>query len=114
MLVSDDNIQAVKENSVPKNTARNTAWAVTMWKDWSAHHQQSYLGNYTELPVHLYIANNLVLDYWVSKFVVETKNASGDIYPPNTLYSACCGLQRYIKQCRPDVNILKVLIFLSL
>lgn len=28
-------------------------------------------------------------------------------YPPSTLYSICCGLQRYIRDVKPDLNLLK-------
>ena len=107
VLMSDSDLRAVKENAVPKNTARNTTWAVKVWKDWSAHRQQSFPGVFSEWPVHLYIANDHILDYWLSKFVIEVRNSCGNVYPPNTLYSVCCGLQRYIKDHRPQINIFK-------
>ena len=49
------------------------------------------------MAVHLYLADKNVLDYWLSKFVTELRNQKGQPYPPNTVYSVCCGLQRYIK-----------------
>ena len=33
---SDQNVEEAKLNSVPKNTCRNTKWAVEVWKDWSS------------------------------------------------------------------------------
>ena len=54
--------------------------------------------------MHLYIANNQQLDYWLSKFVLETRRSDGEHYPPNTLYSICCGLLRYLREHRPEVN----------
>ena len=95
----------MKENAVPKNTAKNTTWAVSIWKQWSTHRQKSYPGVYSEWPVHLYLADENTLDYWLSKFVIEARNQKGQPYPPNTLYSVCCGLQRYIKEHRPQLNI---------
>ena len=83
---SDEQLEVGKSNSVPKNTARNTAWAVKTWKQWSAHRQQAYPAAYSEWPVHLFIANNHHLDYWLSKFVLEARS-DGEPYPPNTLYS---------------------------
>ena len=105
ILKSDSDLQAVKENAVPKNTAKNTTWAVSIWKQWSTHRQKSYPGVYSEWPVHLYLADENTLDYWLSKFVIEARNQKGQPYPPNTLYSVCCGLQRYIKEHRPQLNI---------
>ena len=95
----------MKENAVPKNTAKNTTWAVSIRKQWSTHRQKSYPGVYSQWPVHLYLADENTLDYWLSKFVIEARNQKGQPYPPNTLYSVCCGLQRYIKEHRPQLNI---------
>ena len=63
-----------------------------MWKNWSAFWQRSYPGQYSEWPVHLY--DQVVLDYWLSKVVVKVRNSCVNMYPPNALYPACCGLQR--------------------
>ena len=74
VLKSDSDLQAVKENAVPKNTAKNTTWAVSIWKQWNTHRQKSYPGVYSEWPVHLYLADENTLDYWLSKFVIEARN----------------------------------------
>ena len=47
------------------------------------------------------------LDYWLSKFVLEARKANGDCYTPDTLYSICSGLLRYIRENRPEINIFK-------
>ena len=39
--------------------------------------------------------------------MLEARKTSGDCYPPDTLYSICSGLQRYIRQDRPEINIYK-------
>ena len=36
---------------------------------------------------------------------MESRKRNGDHYPPKTLYAICCGLQRYIQDRRPEVNI---------
>ena len=33
---ANKNVEEAKLNSVPKNTCRNTKWAVEVWKDWSS------------------------------------------------------------------------------
>ena len=40
------------------------------------------------------------LDYWLSKFVQEVSNSSGERYPSRSLYSIICGLKRHLS----DVN----------
>lgn len=104
---SDEKLQEIKDNSVPKNTARNTAWAVNIWKQWSLSRQEGFPGKFSEWPVHLYIADNIQLDYLLSKFVIEVKKSDSNTYPPNTLYSICCGLLRYVRERRPEVNFFR-------
>ena len=41
--------------------------------------------------------------YWLPKFVVELHKEDGTMYPPNSIYSIICGLQRCLK-CS-DINI---------
>ena len=104
-LTTDSQLQEAKVASVSKNTAKTTAWSLNIWKEWSKHRQTLHPGAYSEWPVHLYLADNTQLDYWLSKFVLETRKRNGDYYPPKTLYAICCGLQRYIQEHRPEVNI---------
>ena len=40
------------------------------------------------------------LNYWMSKFVLEVSNSSGERFPSRLLYSIICGLKRHLS----DVN----------
>ena len=40
------------------------------------------------------------LNYWLSKFVQEVNNSSGECYPSCSLYSIICGLKHHLS----DVN----------
>ena len=96
-LKTDEELKQAKTNAIPKNTLKNTTWAVKIWKQWSAHRKQVYPGEYGEWPVHPFIANDHQLDYWLSKFVLEARRSDGNPYPPNTLYQICCGLMRFVR-----------------
>ncbi len=104
--VSDSELQEAKLSSVPKNTDKSTSWAVNIWKEWSAHRHKTCV-SHSEWPTHLMITLPRELDYWLSKFVLEARKANGDCYPTDTLYNICCGLLRYIRQNRPEINIFK-------
>ena len=39
--------------------------------------------------------------------MLEARKANGDCYTTDTLYSICSGLLRYIRENRPEINILK-------
>ena len=104
---SDESVEAAKTNSTPKNTSRNTNWAVNVWKDWSSHRRAAFPNSFQERPVHLVLTTNYQLDYGLSKFVVEARRSDGECYPPNTLYGICCGLLRYVRETRPAINFWK-------
>ena len=41
------------------------------------------------------------VNYWLSKFVQEVSNSSGERYPSRSLYSIICGLKRHLS----DINV---------
>ena len=102
---SDNDLELAKKLATPKNTERNTLWAAGVWKEWARSRQESYPAQTKEWPIHPYIAQPEQLNYWLSKFVrIETRKGNGEQYPPSTLYYLCCGLQRYVRDIKPDVN----------
>jgi hypothetical protein len=105
-LKSDAEVEQAKASAVPSNTRKNTSWSVNIWKEWSQHRRQT-CSSITEWPVHLFIAQPQELNHWLSKFVLETRKANGEPYPPDTLYGICSGLLRYIRERRPEINIFK-------
>ena len=105
-LTTDDDVEEAKKRATPQNTDKNTSWAVNVWKQWSAHRRQ-VCASYSDWPTHLMIAVPSELNYWLSKFVLETRKADGDNYPPDTLYVICSGLQRFIRETRPEINLFK-------
>ena len=62
-------------------------------------------------PPHILIQNTSQLDYWLSMFVREVRRRDDLPYPPNTLYSMCCGLMRYVRDLHPEANFFKQLEF---
>ena len=104
--ITDGELEKAKKSAVPKNTSKSTNWAVKIWRDWSVCRQKA-CSRLAEYPTHLLITQPKELDYWLSKFVLEVRKENGDHYPPDTLYSICSGLLRYIRQNRPEINIFK-------
>jgi hypothetical protein len=79
-LTTDDDVEEAKKKAIPKNTDKNTSWAVNVWKQWSAHRRQ-VCASYSDWPTHLMIAVPSELNYWLSKFVLEARKADGEHYP---------------------------------
>lgn len=69
-LTDHSHLSAAKASSI---SAKNTAWSINIWKEWSKHRQESHPRDYNEWPIHLYIANDQQLDHWLSKFVLEAR-----------------------------------------
>ena len=58
-------------------------------------------------PDILNITDNQELNFWLRKLVVEVrkKKDPDTVYPPDTLYQLCCGLQRHMRDNdQPEIN----------
>ena len=102
-LKTDADVEEARKKAIPK---KNTSWALNIWKQWSSHRRQ-VCTSYNDWPTHLMIAQPSELNYWLSKFVLEVKKGNGEQYLPDTLYSVCTGLLRFIRETRPEINIFK-------
>ena len=103
---SDDEVQAARKNAVPSNTAKNTNWAVKVWRDWRGHRLQM-CNSTLDCPPHRLLCSNSELDYWLSKFVLEARRLDGQPYPPRTMYGIVCSIMRYVRELRPQINFFK-------
>ena len=104
---TDAELQQAQKLAVPKTTQKSTQWAVNIWKEWSAQRRDIAPLITRNWPPYLLIQNSSQLDYWLSMFVLEVRRRDGLPYPPNTLYSMCCGLMRYVRDLHPEVNFFK-------
>ena len=44
-LISDEELEKMKESRIPLNTKHNTAWAVRVWKEWADERNSKAPGN---------------------------------------------------------------------
>jgi hypothetical protein len=105
-LISDEELEKMKESRIPLNTKHNTAWAVRVWKEWADERNSKAPGNEKVEP-DICKVSDVELRHWLAKFVVEVrkKASKGECYPPNTLYQLCCALLRYLRNNgRPALN----------
>ena len=49
-LTSKGSIQCVKKSAVPLNTQKNTAWAMTVWVDWTEYRKSALPDDSEEYP----------------------------------------------------------------
>ena len=63
------------------------------------------MNRYPEEPVPeglLSSSDAQVLSKHLARYVVETRRANGNLYPPSTLHSLMCGLLRHMRSINPE------------
>ena len=115
VVVCDNKVEKRRESRIPANTKVNTSWAVRCWEEWAVERNVKVKKNsskekYYEVNPYTNKVANEQLDYWLGKFVLEIrkKKEPGSVYPPNTLYQMCCGLQRLVAECVKGRNFLRM------
>ena len=85
--VTESDILNKIDGSIPTATRKSTTWAA----------------NFPALDR----INNKELNYWMARFVVEARNKKGEVYEGGTctLYSLCCGIQRFIHTERRNAAV---------
>lgn len=112
-LVDDNELERRKLTRIPQSTKINTNWAVRTWSEWAEERNKLHdVGAREEM--HLLVSPEILhldkdeLNYWMSNMVVEVrkKKEPGSVYPPNSLYQLCCGLQRFLRDNGwPELNL---------
>ena len=100
-LFIDKEIQNLRKCVIPANTQKSTSFAISEWKEWSAHRKKM---NQSDWPANLLILNDWELNRWLSRFVLEITR-HGKEYPVNTWYQICCGILCYIQELKPQLDV---------
>ena len=103
---SEEEILQMHQNGVPLNTGQDTAYCLRLWDAWAASRNVN-----TELidkiPPLLQITTEK-LQFWITRFVLETRKKDGTEYPPNSLYHIVTGLMCYLHvNGRPSTDFFK-------
>jgi hypothetical protein len=61
-----------------------------------------------DLDINVCNMSAKTLNFRLTKFVMEVCKEDGECFPPQTLYSICCGIQRHVAECN-GVNACTVL-----
>ena len=99
--VTDQELSKLAEGLVPQNTAKMTSGALKNFQEWMSN---SNVCNPSD-PVpedFLQCTDPVTLNKHLSKFIVETRKSSGELYPPVTLHQLLCGILRYMRRNNPS------------
>ena len=87
-----------------KRTKQDTKYCLNLWEEWRKHREHT---THVDIaPIHLLSLSELA--HWLTRFVLEIRKKTGEVYTPNTLHHICCGLMRHIRLSgNPQVDFFK-------
>ena len=96
-FIQDDELS---KGFVPKNTDMSTKWALKNLQLWKEARNLKFPDD--RVPDNLLqVPDESVLNLWLSRYVVETRNAAGEPYPPATIYQLLSALLRSMRAENP-------------
>ncbi len=103
--VDDEEVADASKGVVPANTVRRNAWAVNNLMSWAKARNEENPGDL--VPVDLLECRCPdVVNKWLCRFVMETRQESGEPYPPKSIYALLCGLHHVQKDNKIQFNFL--------
>ena len=114
--VSQVTLDEMVANRIPKNTKKNTNWAVKVWNSWAHERNTTRIPSLQAaqdlppIPLHTQFHNysDEDLSTFMARFVVEARKRDGSQYSRYSLEQLMCGLQRFLKESvRADINIIE-------
>jgi hypothetical protein len=91
--VGDKELIEASRGVIPKNTKRRNNWASKNFLDWLKNRNEKVPND--PVPEDLFNCQDpAVVNKWLCRYVLETRQQDGKPYPPKSLYGLLCGIQR--------------------
>ena len=90
---------------IPVNTEASTGWAVRTFNAWALN--RSFLHASEAVPDDLLESHDPeLLSKWLCRFLLEARKSNGSPYPPASLRSLLCGLNRVLQKNKAPFSVL--------
>ena len=92
-------VEEVRKPGVPIKMQQSTSWVHNVWAEWAQERKQRIIEDIEKGHQLCETFADMCIDnmvFWLPKFVLEVRNRKGELYPLDSLYNLCCGLQRSI------------------
>ena len=100
-FAKEEELSQFAKGLVPQNTTKSTKWALNNFEAWMKSRNLSCPDN--PVPENILTCSDPeILNLHLSRFVIETRKANGDDYPPSTLHQLLCGILRFMREHNPD------------
>jgi hypothetical protein len=100
--LEEGDIDNFKLSFESKNTRKNTNWSFTTFQEWRKYRMELTGAFIPELAQ----MNEIEMNGWMSRFVLEARRKDGAPYPPRSLYQLCVGLLRHLRENGNPANFL--------
>ena len=101
MPVSPTKMNEICDGYVPRNTKKATEWALRLFREWRDN-RNLVTSTQDQCPSTLLEEpRSDLLNYWLSRFVVDIRREDRQAYPPSSLNNILAGLYRYCRSCCP-------------
>ena len=102
---TSEEVERHRQGFCPRNTKATTNWSVRNFEQWRQARNAAVADE--SCPSNILLSDNVSdLDYWLCKYLVETRREDGLRYPPRTLHALLSGIQRYVcTEKRNSVNL---------
>ena len=100
-FIDDQELAELSKGFTPKNTDRNTKWALKNFAEWA----KARSARFPQDPVPSDLLNSSdseLLSTWLSRYAVETRTVNGELYPPSTIYQLLTALLRIMRASNPQ------------
>ena len=104
--VKELEIEKMKQSGIPDKTKQSTAWALKVWNSWAnSRTKNEESENENVLVLDFFDMEEASMAIWLPRFVLEVRKENKENYPPGSIYSICCGLQRELRFKERNINI---------
>ena len=94
-FAEEEELSQFAKGLVPDNTNKSTKWALNNLEAWMKPRKTSYPDD--PVPEDILLSSDPeLLNLNLSRFVIETRKANGEMYPPSTLHQLLCGILRFM------------------
>ena len=93
---SQKDIERSMEGGVPEKTHNQTNWAIKVWTEWATSRNRNLLPDEVPFNCEIEMLSAQLINFWLSRFVLEIRRCDGKRYPPASLYQLCCGILRHL------------------
>uniref|UniRef100_A0A1X7V8G3 Uncharacterized protein n=1 Tax=Amphimedon queenslandica TaxID=400682 RepID=A0A1X7V8G3_AMPQE len=100
--VSEEALSSMAKTQMTKNTEKSSKWAMANFVEWF--HEYNKRNEDATCPKEVITpsCSKDLLNKWLCVYLSETRNKSGELYPPSTIQSLLSGMLRYMRQENPS------------